>query len=441
MKLQILASTFVLLGARTDAFQGSNNIIGNDRVMETTTALSAESSMDRRNFGKAIIAGVATIGLIPGPDGKPMMGGTVSHPPVANAEVFMDPAMYGDQELRVGAVDSTRESVRRAILKNPPLAPSFYILSLLDGLSFNAAKNKFGPNGNVIYAVLASKDDSEYTRNLQEAAKVLVQTESNLKKKMAISIGDIVAIGGAEAIESIGGPVLPVQLGRLEVAKKDVVLSPLPIDILSGNAPLSEVRDAFKNAGLTEREMTALLLALLTLQRVEKTIPTEDWKASAKPKYVERGKMGRMSDYKMLTDEDIKAALNDEYDEDPDDGWYIADSFGTRDDRFGNRIAKEVINEGNFNKFIQDLNKYFYKRKGENEFGWVADQVLDSDNPTAVAWMKKYADSNLSYLKDLKIAYNSVTQLGAVYTGGKYESLLKNKPRKSLNDDDLNLGF
>jgi hypothetical protein len=41
------------------------------------------------------------------------------------------------------------------------------------------------------------------------------------------------------------------------------------------------------------------------------------------------------------------------------------------------------------------------------------------------------------YEKDLKVAYNAVTQLGAEYTGGKYESLLKNKKRKTLNDDEL----
>jgi hypothetical protein len=45
----------------------------------------------------------------------------------------------------------------------------------------------------------------------------------------------------------------------------------------------------------------------------------------------------------------------------------------------------------------------------------------------------------LYYTKDLGTAFNAITQLGAVYTGGKYENLLKNKPRKTLNDDDLNL--
>ena len=372
----------------------------------------------------------------------------VTTPTMAHAEVFLDPAMYGDQELRVGTVDTVRERVRRSILQTPALAPSFYQLALLDGLSYNAATNAFGPNGNVIYAVLNTKQDTPYIRNLQEAALVLVQAEKDLKKKTAVSIADCVAIAGAEAIESIGGPILPVQLGRMDIAKgggagnskKDTpVISPLPLDILSGSKSPKQVREAFQAAGLTDREMAALLLGLLTLERVEKTRTTEDWKESAKPKFVERGKIGRMSDYKQLTDEDIRAAEQDDYLDDPDDGWYIADSFGTRDDRFGQRIAKDDLNEKNFNKYVKELHLYYTKKKGSDVFGWIGKQILDPDSPTTQAWLKKYADSNLSYSKDLAIAFNSITQLGAVYTGGKYENLLKNRPRKSLNDDDLNL--
>jgi hypothetical protein len=62
---------------------------------------------------------------------------------------------------------------------------------------------------------------------------------------------------------------------------------------------------------------------------------------------------------------------------------------------------------------------------------------LSTDLPTAQTWVTKYASKPLVYEKDLKVAYNSVTQLGAEYTGGKYESLLKNKKRKTLNDDEL----
>ena len=64
---------------------------------------------DRREFGHAVI-GAASAGIL----------GSVAP---ANAEVFFDPAMYGDQELRVGTVDSVRERTRRAILRNPKLAP------------------------------------------------------------------------------------------------------------------------------------------------------------------------------------------------------------------------------------------------------------------------------------------------------------------------------
>jgi hypothetical protein len=403
-----------------------------DQPTSTTTSrvnTQLSAAMDRRNFGQAM-AGAAAFGLL---------GGTSGSAP-AKAEVFFDPAMYGDQELRVGTVDTVRERARRAILQNPALAPSFYQLALLDGLSFNVKDQGFGPNGNVIYAVLNTKDSSPYIQNLQLAAAVLIQAEKDLKRKTAVSIADCVAIAGAEAIESIGGPVLPVQLGRMDLEKGAApAISPLSLDILSGKKSPQEVRDAFAQAGITEREMTALLMGLLTLERVEKTRTVDDWKQSAKPKYVERGKMGRVSDYKRLTDEDIKAAEEDEYDEDPDDGWYIAESFGTRDDRFGARIAKDDLNEKNFNKYIKELNTFYIKGQGDDVYGWIGKQMVDPSSPTSQAWMKRYSDSNLSYTKDLGVSFNAITQLGAVYTGGKYENLLKKGPRKSLNDGDLNL--
>ena len=390
---------------------------------------NAESELSRRIFGQNManifLSGSASLALIP---------------QQSNAQVFFDPAMYGDQELRVGAVDSLKESVRRAILKKPELAPSFYTLSLLDGLSYDAQSQKYGPDGSIVKVVLSSKETDQYTRNLQEASLALIEAEKGLRKKVAITIADAVAIGGAEAIESIGGPVLPVQLGRADAPLKQEV-SPVPYTLLSGARPHQEVTKYFKQAGLTEREMTALLSGLLTLDRVEKTRSTEDWKASARPKFREPGKIGRVSEFKPLTDEDIAQAELDDELEDPDDGWYIADSFGTRDDRFGNRIAKEDINEKSFNKYLKEVNEAIRQKDKAllSTYGWVADLFIDDDSPTVQTWVNKYASSNLNYLKDLSLSFNSITQLGAVYTGGKYENLLKSKPRKSLNDDDLKL--
>lgn len=435
--MKITATVFSVLAlsaANCAAFQTSKVPEGKTRSFDTKLFQINNEDMDRRNFGLSSFGWLAT-GV------AASFTGAV---PAANAEVFFDPAMYGDQELRVGTVDTVRERARRAILQNPALAPAFYQLALLDGLSFDAKEQKYGPNGGVIFSVLNSKEkESEYYSNLKEAALVLIQAEKDLKKKTAVSIADCVAIAGAEAIESIGGPILPVQLGRLEVEKGKMQVSNLPLDILSGNRSTKEVRQAFRSAGLTEREMTALLSGLLTLQLVEKTRTTEDWKMSVKPKFVERGKMGRMSDYKRLTDEDIQAALSDEYEEDPDDGWYIADSFGGKDDRFGQRLAKDTINEKNFNLYMKSLLATTSKKPPADatnlNYGWIGKQILDPDTPVCQAWLKKYADSNLYYVKDLSQSFNSITQLGAVYTGGKYENLLKNRPRKTLNDDDLNL--
>lgn len=391
--------------------------------------------MDRRHFGTAIVGGI-------------MAGGLVSSSQPGNAEVFLDPAMYGDQELRVSAVDSIKERVRRAILQKPVLAPSFYQLSLLDGLSYQEGSRKFGPDGSVIANVLTSKATDEYTKNLQEACEALIDGAKSLKRKTAITISDAVAIGGAEAVESVGGPVLAVQLGRMEPVKGSP-LPPLPIDLFSGNRPSSEVAAAFRQAGLTEREMTALLAGLMTLELVEKSRSSADWAASAKPQFRERGKIGRMSDYKALTDEDIAKAEADEFDDDDDeeplfdDGrTYIADSFGTREERFGKRIGKDQIDEKTFNKYIKELDEANSSKKGGNNlstYGWIGLLLVDKDSPVTQTWVKKYAGSNLNFLKDLKVSYNAVTQLGAVYTGGKYENLLKNKTRKSLNSDDLNL--
>jgi hypothetical protein len=416
--LAVLAS--LVASRSSDAF--SVNSILSNRVRTTTELLAMD---DRRKFlSQAALLGSSL--LLPNA--------------AAQAEVFLDPAMYGDQENRVAAVDTLRERVRRAILQEPSLAPSFYQLALLDGLTFNAETRQGGPDGGALRLVLNSKKDDEYTRNLQKACNTLIESAIALKKYTAITIPDAIAIGGAEAIESIGGPVVSVQLGRTE-GPKNTKLPDLNLDILSGNASQGEVIKAFLRAGLTEREMTALLGGLLTVVSVQKGRSTDDWRESVKPKFVQRGKMGRMSDFKRLTEEDI-ASMEDEYDEDPDDGWYIADSFGTRDEAFGARIGKDQIDEKTFNKFLKELNDEANPKKGKVgeipvRFGWIASVLLDKNTPTSQAWLNKYAQSNLAYLKDLSVAFNSVTQLGAEYTGGKYESLLKNRPRKSLNDDDM----
>ena len=268
-----------------------------------------------------------------------------------------------------------------------------------------------------------------------------------MQRLSAITTADSVALAGSEAVESIGGPTLSVQLGRMDAGPK-AALSPLPLNLLSGEISKDDVSKAFRRSGLTEREMTAILGGLLTISAVEEGRDKSagaDWMKSNKTQFRERGKMGRMSEFKRLTDEDIAKELSSEF-EDEDDGpnemgdeeVYIADSFGSRDQIYGNKSSNNLDSK-NFNRYLKELNASASAKNPngkEQQFGWIGSLILDKNTPMTQAWLAKYAASTLNYNKDLGIAYNSITQLGAEFTGGKYENLLKNKPRKSLNDFD-----
>lgn len=357
----------------------------------------------------------------------------------AQAVVYLDPAMYGDQENRISAVFSLQESVRRAILQKPDLAPIFYSMAVLDALSYDAKSGDFGPDGRIVFAVLESTDTSPYIKLMKEAATTIVDSKKSLKKLTSITIADAVALGGSEAIQAIGGPNLSVQVGRTDAKQGSPFTKDIPLDLLSGSHSIPEVRAAFSRSGLTEREMTAILSALLTLELAEKDKDPKDWAKSEKAGFRERGKMGRVSEFRKLSDEDIAAELakdgEDDEDDEPSlfaDDSYIADTFGTKDQAFGKKAGD--LNEKNFNKYLQELNK-FAKKPDTQPYGWIGDLILDKQNPGPSIWLAKYAQSYLNYQKDLSIAFNSLTQIGGEFTGGKYENLLKNRPRKTLNDE------
>jgi len=419
---------------------------------------------DRRSFlTESILTLTASIATV-----------STANPSPASARVFLDPAMYGDQELRVSAVDSLRESVRRALLQKPSLAPYFLELALLDSLSYDVETNQGGPDGSIMKAVFSAKETDAHTKALQECATVLVDAKRNLKKLSSITIADAVALAGAEAVNAVGGPVLPTQLGRTDVAQKaPIPFSMPPLNLFTGEVSNDVVVDTFRTAGLTEREMTALLGCLLSIDSIEKATPEGDWKQNAKPKFREgkfnnvlgscylfffvhilcslfnpllnntnkyvAGKIGRMSEYKALTDEDIENELakdgvddgEESYTVSGDDGWYIADTFGTAEDKMGKRLTKE---KPELSTALKNLAK---TTSATTQYSWVSGLLLSKDLPTAQSYVSKYGSKPLLYEKDLKVCYNSVTQLGAEFTGGKYESLLKNKKRKTLNDDEL----
>lgn len=418
---------FLSMVGMAQGFSPAASSISSNTARTSPLFMKIEENDDRRAFITRT-TGAALAGLFT----------SASFSQQSEAVVYLDPAMYGDQENRISAVDSLKEAVRRAILKKPALAPIFYSMSVIDGLSYNAKTGDYGPDGRVVFAVLESKSDSAYMNLMKEAAQTIVDAKKSLKKLTSITIADAVALGGTEAIEAVGGPNLSIQVGRTDAYAGEKFTKDIPLDLLSGSHSISEVRAAFLRSGLTEREMTAILGALLTLQTVETDSDPKDWAKSDKKSFRERGKMGRMSEFKKLTDDDIAAEIAkdglDEEDDEPglfDDQPYIADTFGTRAQSFGNTAGG--LNDKNFNKYLQELNKFSRKPDGQT-FGWIGQLILDPNNPSCGIWLAKYAQSYLNYQKDLSVAFNSLTQLGGEFTGGKYENLLKNRPRKSLND-------
>jgi len=420
-------SVFLAMASMVQGFTPVSTSFAQKTSFSMTSANDSDTN-DRRAF-IARTTGAALAGIFTG-----LSTATKD----AQAVVYLDPAMYGDQENRISAVFSLQEAVRRAILQKPDLAPIFYSMAVLDSLSYDAKTTDFGPDGRIVFAILESTDTSPYIKLMKEAATTIVDSKKSLKKLTSITIADAVALGGSEAIQAVGGPNLSVQVGRTDAKQGSPFTKDIPLDLLSGSHSILEVRAAFFRSGLTEREMTAILSALLTLELAEKDKDTKDWAKSEKGGFRERGKMGRMSEFRKLSDEDIAAELaKDGEDEDDEpslfaDDSYIADTFGTKDQAFGKKAGD--LNEKNFNKYLQELNK-FAKKPDTQPYGWIGDLILDKQNPGPSIWLAKYSQSYLNYQKDLSIAFNSLTQIGGEYTGGKYENLLKNKPRRTLNDE------
>ncbi|KAJ8602801.1 hypothetical protein CTAYLR_002617 [Chrysophaeum taylorii] len=369
--------------------------------------------------------------------------------PAANAVVYLDPARYGDQELKNAAIAKCRTRVREAILKEPGYASRFFLLAVLDGLSYDEKSQRGGPDASVAASVQLPGEP--YAR-LREALEVLTESQKALKRTNALTLADLIALSGAEAVAAVGGPEISIQLGRTDSEslqenaravrtgglKEAQARKVVPAIDLTAATP-SAVKAAFARSGLTERESTALLGTLAILESLEEEA------ASAKAenptmmeddrgKFKERGKIGRgrKQTAKLIdlygTNEGDEDASVDRMEGDIDD-FFIADAFGSRKEAYGKRITTTTAAarnaESNFNQLFVSLNAQ------PEPTSW-AEEALLAD-PNAKVWVNKYSTERLTYLKDLSKTFYRTTQLGAQYTGGKYAALLDNKPPVKLN--------
>ena len=127
-----------------------------------------------------------------------------------NEKVRQDPTLAG-KFIRLAFHDA-------ATLERPPTFIS------LDNKKKNTERITGGPNGSIQYelndryenrALAAPLEDVKEMRSL-----LLIQntnTHNNSPADFVLSLADCIALAGAEAVEAVGGPKIPIRLGRSDV--------------------------------------------------------------------------------------------------------------------------------------------------------------------------------------------------------------------------------
>lgn len=295
----------------------------------------------------------------------------------AQASVFTDPDRYGDKELKIATVNKVRQNVRNAILENPSLAPLFLKIAIQDGLTYDPKTQMGGPDGSIV-ALILSKNAPDSVSGLKEAAKKLSDIATYIKRTTEITTADVVAFAGAEAIESMGGPRVIVQLGKMDpkVAEKATGENSYP-DLCGGKNGQNVVQ-AFLDSGLSEREVALMYGAIASMEKSADSYKKDD-------DDFEENEMG---------DVDV----------------FIPSSFGAPKEIYGKQLGK--MDNSVFTQLVADV------KKGKAP---IADVFT---NDKVLGWANKYASSKGVFVKDLPEAYGRLMALGERYTGGKVGALL-----------------
>lgn len=308
-------------------------------------------------------------------------GSTVTSSP-AGAAVFVDPDRYGDKELKIATVNKIRQNIRNAINTNPDLASTFVKIAIQDALTYDPNTQEGGPDGSIVAAILDQK--SKNVEGLKAGAEKLNEIAKLVKRTTEITMADVVSFAGAEAIESVGGPRIVVQLGKMDPKGAMKKASSPATDLSNGQ----EVVNDFLNVGLTEREVALLFGAMGGMDVVATKYKSEN----------------------QMDDEE------DEPNEMGDVDVFIPSSFGAPKEIYGKQLGALD-------------NKYFASVVTDAKKGKMSSNLVFADDKV-MQWAKKYADNKNGFLKDLPEAYGKLMALGTKYTGGKVGSLLGQK------DDD-----
>eukprot|EP01039_Chlorochromonas_danica_P008510 gene8510-9382_t len=299
-------------------------------------------------------------------------------PSPASARTFFDTDVYGDKELKIATVNKLKQKLRNAILKDPSVAPGFLKLAILDALGYNKANEEGGADASIAYTLYglemsakASKQAlSPSEKELLHALEVASLVKKDLQRTNTLSLADVIAFAGGQALESFGCGRVTVQIGRFDMVKpkSNDELEKLPINWDSPR--LEDAIQAFERSGFSKQDALLLLVSIGEINRIAR--------------------------------EDVR---NESEEEDlEDDQPFVPVTFGSRDQIFGEKIGEADFSTA----YLQDL--LSSKKVTDALDGWLVGE------PMAKSVLAKYFGNQANFRKDVAALYLKLTSVGESYT-------------------------
>eukprot|EP00980_Cylindrotheca_fusiformis_P022966 scaffold9951_cov146-Cylindrotheca_fusiformis.AAC.10 len=177
---------------------------------------------------------------------------------------------------------SFRSAIQYRVQQNPSLAGGLVRLAFHDAATTTMTSDgpfslplqqpqPRGPNGSIQFELERSENRglAKPLKVVQQTLLVLYEQEYGSSSAEGMSLADAIALAGAAAIESIGGPCIPIRMGRKDATQPDpefltrklrgstarsLVEKTLPTAGLDSDG----LRLYFGQLGLTEKEFVAL---------------------------------------------------------------------------------------------------------------------------------------------------------------------------------------